>query len=72
MEDVRRDERLLYVINDAAAQLSISRHTLYRLIAAGEVKAVKIGRRTLVPRSSLVGYVARLEVAALSETRPDR
>lgn len=50
-------------IPEAAAELSIGRSRLYELIAAGEVRAVKIGSRGVrVPASELDRFVAdRLE-----------
>lgn len=44
---------LCYRINDACKLLSISRSHLYDLVAAGEVRLVKIGNRSLVPASEI-------------------
>jgi len=38
---------------EAAGQLSISRSTLYGLISAGQLRRVKIGRRTLIPATEI-------------------
>jgi excisionase family DNA binding protein len=38
-----------------------SRSTVYRLIEAGELRAVKSGRRTLITAESIETYVAGLE-----------
>ncbi len=46
-------ERMAYPINDAAHQLGIGRSSLYELVKSGEVKAIKIAGRTLIPRSEL-------------------
>lgn len=50
-------------IPDAAAELSIGRSRLYELLAAGDIKAVRIGARGVrVPQSELDRFVAeRLE-----------
>jgi excisionase family DNA binding protein len=46
-------------IPEAAAELSIGRSRLYELIAAGELRAVKIGERGVrVPASELERFVA--------------
>lgn len=50
-------DRLLYAIPDAAEKLSVSARVLERLIAAGEVETVKIGRRRLVPAEALADYI---------------
>jgi excisionase family DNA binding protein len=41
--------RLVYSIQEAAHACGLSRATLYRLIAAGKLRTVKVGARRLVP-----------------------
>jgi excisionase family DNA binding protein len=53
-------ERLLYPINDAAEVLGVGRTMLYTLAKQGEVRIVKIGRRTLITAESLDAYIERL------------
>ncbi len=48
---------MLLSIKEAAASLGISRSLVYRLIAAGQLKVVRIGRSVRVPRSALEGLV---------------
>ena len=52
--------QLLHSMPDAWATLGVSRSTLYELIAAGELKAVKVGRRTLIRHEELERYVRTL------------
>ncbi|QJU60412.1 helix-turn-helix domain-containing protein [Sphingomonas sp. AP4-R1] len=40
--------------------LGLSRATFYKLLSAGEVRAVKSGKRTLIPLESLREYAASL------------
>lgn len=61
--------RLLHPVADAAEILGVGRSTIYRLIAAGEIGTVKIGRRTLVAQTELERYVATLYADAHAETR---
>jgi len=44
--------------------LGISRSTLYELITVGDLKAVKVGRRTLIPHDELERYLAKLKASA--------
>ena len=44
---------LAYSINEACRVSSLSRTRLYQLIAAGRLDVRKIGRRTIIPASSL-------------------
>lgn len=57
-------EHLMHSVEDAAVRLGVGRSTMYSLIAAGDVKAVKIGRRTLLPEAELAAYVGRLRESA--------
>ncbi|GEM_PF-1131410 len=57
-------ERLAYRVKEAAEVLAISRSRFYELVAAGEIRALKDGARTLIRRSELEDYLDRLEAAA--------
>lgn len=46
-------------IEVACERLGISRSGLYNLISIGQIKAIKIGGRRLIPESELQGIVAR-------------
>lgn len=48
-------------VPEAAGALRISRATLYKRIAAGELTAQKDGKRTFVTVTELQRYVARLQ-----------
>lgn len=56
--------RLLHPLTDAAQVLGISRTTIYQLISDGEIRTIKIGRRTLVAQDELERYVASLKKEA--------
>jgi excisionase family DNA binding protein len=46
-------ERLAYGVAEAAKALGISYGALYALIKSGHLRAVRIGRRIIIPRSAL-------------------
>lgn len=46
-------EELAYSINRSAKALGVGRSTIYKLIKAGEIDALKIGTRTLVTTASI-------------------
>jgi excisionase family DNA binding protein len=53
---------LLPVYPDAGkALVGLGRTKVFELIASGELRTVKIGRRRFVPVSAVEEYVARLE-----------
>lgn len=56
---------LLLRVAEAAALLSVSRSSLYQLIASGEVRVVRLGRTVRIPRQEL----ERLAASRLSEAR---
>jgi excisionase family DNA binding protein len=47
----------LHTIDEAAQLLQVSRSTIYRLIAAGEILAIHIGATRRIPHSSLTRCV---------------
>lgn len=51
-------------IEDVGERLAVGRKVVERLIAVGELKSVKIGRRRLVTESELVAYIGRLQEAS--------
>jgi excisionase family DNA binding protein len=53
--------KLLHPVTEAWEILGVGRTTLYELIARGEIRAVKIGRRTLIPDEELQRFVATLQ-----------
>ena len=61
--------RLAYSPHEGAQVLGISRSKIYELIAARDLKVIKLGSRTLVLHSELVRFVARL---ALVDAAADR
>lgn len=46
-------DKLAYSITEAAEALSLGRTTINRMIRDGQIKAVKVGGRTLIPAESL-------------------
>lgn len=69
----RKATSSLVSLNDTAEILGVTRRTVYRRIADGELIAVQLWDRTFVHRDSLVAYLVRLsdEVnAALAATQP--
>jgi excisionase family DNA binding protein len=52
-------ERLLSPKRQAAEALGISVRTLETLIALGELKSVRVGRRRLIPRTELERFARR-------------
>jgi excisionase family DNA binding protein len=52
------DGRLLVTMTEAAALLSISRAALYRVIADGQIRTIRIGKSRRVPISILQEFIA--------------
>ena len=53
-------EKPLLTIGDACQFLGLSRSTVYRLVADGELRLIKVYNRSLIARRDLDGYVERL------------
>jgi excisionase family DNA binding protein len=45
---------------DAARFAGVGRSTIYEELAAGRLRAVKVGRRTIIPQLALVDWMAGL------------
>ena len=49
--------KLAYSIKEACAASSLGRTTIYAHIAAGRLRAIRIGGRTVIPADSLHAFV---------------
>ena len=58
------EAQLLPIVPDTTDRLGVGRTSVYKLVADGELEAVKIGRRTLVVAESVDAYIAKLRSAA--------
>ena len=56
---IRTNDRIALRIRDAAIVSGLSRSTLYELLKAGKLGAVKIGGRRLILRDSLEALLLR-------------
>lgn len=50
--------RVAYSVEEVRAALGIGRGLMYDLLATGQIRAVKAGRRTLIPAAALERYLA--------------
>ena len=57
-------QRELWPVAEAAYRLGIHRVTLYRKAQDGEIRLVKVGRRTYVSDAELRRFVAAVEAAS--------
>jgi excisionase family DNA binding protein len=47
------NDKLLLTVNEAAAILRVSRAFVYELVARGDLPALHLGRRILIPRETI-------------------
>jgi excisionase family DNA binding protein len=59
-DQARTPPHELLSVEAAAQRLSIGRTTMYGLIKAGDVRAVRVGRLRRVPAGALAAYVQQL------------
>ncbi len=52
------DDRHTYTVEEAARILGIGRNSAYEAIHRGEIPAIRIGRRVVVPRKALDDLLA--------------
>jgi excisionase family DNA binding protein len=60
----------LFSVPEACHALAIKPTTLYGLIGAGRLDAVKIGDRTLITENAIVAFLERLPKAKIKPQRP--
>lgn len=59
------ENQLAFSIEDTAAAIAVSRTQIYRLLASGELLALKCGGRTLIARSEIERYLSTLPAASI-------
>jgi excisionase family DNA binding protein len=59
----------LLTLPEVWAQLRVSRATVTRLIAKGQLPVVKVGRRTFITRQALDAFVQHQQVRRAPDTR---
>lgn len=64
MQTANNLPRVALSVSDACASLSISRSKLYEELAAGRLRAVKAGHRTLIPLASAQAWLDSLPAIA--------
>lgn len=52
-------QQLAYTIPQAAEQLGLGRTSLYGLITSGELRAIKVGRRTVISHRELETFLEK-------------
>ena len=61
-------DRLAYTPREACEALRIGRTKLYELFANGELKAVALGAKTLIPRNEIENFISSLPAINLQRT----
>jgi excisionase family DNA binding protein len=55
--NISSGERRVYQVMEAVAAYRISKSTIYKLMAAGALKSVKVGGRRLIPVEALEALI---------------
>ena len=72
MSTVEKPEPLSFTIRDAVTATGMARSRLYQLIAAGELKALKVGRRTLLDAGALKNFLSNLPAPDIRPAKPSK
>lgn len=67
-----RASKLAYTVEEVAGLLSLSRAQVYRLIEAGELSSLQIGKSRRVSSEQLIEFIGRLEQRSLALDRQYR
>lgn len=66
-------DRLLYSVPEAARLLGVGRTYMFRLIAAGQIESIKVGKLRKIPHDALGCYIDKQrheQAAPTAEPRP--
>lgn len=58
-QTIREEDRVAYGVEDAAALVGLSARYVRDLIAQGQMKSFKVGRRVLVSRKALIEFTEK-------------
>ena len=64
--DNEKQEKLTFDVREAAKILGLGSNTTYGLVQSGRLRAVKVGRRWLIPRRELEAFLTRETENSLS------
>jgi excisionase family DNA binding protein len=67
MEPMVEQQSEFLSIEDIALRLNVSSQLIYKLITAGNLRAVRFGARILVRRSVLESFIQQCEYSASSQ-----
>ncbi len=62
-ELVAKTNARLHPVEGVMERLCLGRSTVFNLIASGQLRSVKVGRRRLVPESAIADFINQLESA---------
>jgi excisionase family DNA binding protein len=60
-----------YSVREAVQLLSVGRTSLYAAVRRGELRSIKLGRRTLFCAPDLAAFLTRLRASADQSARPE-
>ena len=50
-------QRLTLTVQEAANQIGVSKPVMYKLLETGEIHAIRIGRKILIPQEAVTDYL---------------
>jgi excisionase family DNA binding protein len=65
-----QSERLTLTVDEAAKLIGVSRYTLYEAVRTGSVPTIRLGRRILIPRHALLGFMGAPSAATPKAVTP--
>jgi len=69
---MQQREVQLFTVDEVARRLSLSKASVYRLIARGSIRTVRVGRARRIALPDLEAFVEQLRRAGESEVRDAR
>jgi len=64
MQDLVPDVARLHDIESVMERLKLGRSTVFAVLASGQLRSVKVGRRRLVSEAALVQFIEKLDAGS--------
>lgn len=58
-------------VESVMERLGLGRSTVYELLASGQLRSVKVGRRRLISESALIDFIEKLDAGVADEGGSD-
>ena len=56
--EFKADKNFILSVDDVTKMLHLSRVTVYKLLKAGRIRTLKVGKKYIIPKQSVIDFIA--------------